>query len=73
MYEVPPCPCCALKHIVCATCKADKPKGPSGIWIGSWWYCNQECGKTPAPIGEYCSTHRAARERLRISHPHLFP
>lgn len=72
MYETPPCPSCALEHVVCMVCKSDKPKGPSGEWSGSWWYCGSECLKTPAPPGEMCKKHREALESLKLSHPDMF-
>lgn len=72
MYEVPPCPSCYSRHIVCVTCKIDKPKEPSGEWLGSWWYCGAECAKTEKPPGEMCRTHRDVLESLKESHPHLF-
>lgn len=72
MYEVPPCPSCYLEHIVCMTCKSDKPKYPSGDWYGSWWYCGSECLKTPKELGEMCRKHRDILERLKIHHPNLF-
>lgn len=73
MAQTPACPSCYLRHIVCKTCKRDKPKCPSGAWIGSWWYCDSECGKTAAPPGQTCKTHWAAMEKLRVGYPHLFP
>lgn len=72
MYDVTPCPSCYSEHIVCVTCKIDKPKMPCGEWAGSWWYCGAECLKTPKAPGEMCGKHREALERLKIYHPHLF-
>jgi len=72
MYEVPACPACYIPHVVCMTCKKDKPKMPCGEWEGDWWYCGPECMKTLHPQGGMCKAHRDALEQLRVSHPHLF-
>lgn len=72
MVEIPLCPSCYLDHVVCLACGKAKPKYPSGEWVGSWWYCNLECAKTPPPEKEMCPAHSKVLERLKKSHPHLF-
>jgi hypothetical protein len=72
MYEVPPCPSCYLRNIVCKTCKADKPPLPDGDWFGHWWYCSRECIPAQEEPWERCQAHREALERLQQSHPDMF-